>query len=101
MKVEHKADHAVTEASCKEATGKSRAEWFKVLDKHGGIPLGRYAQPAEIADVVIYALEFANICGIDLAAAARALRAAAGCAARPPPGLGGGRQSGGFGPGAQ
>jgi len=29
----------------------------------------RSAIEAEIADVVIYALEFANICGIDLAAA--------------------------------
>jgi uncharacterized protein YndB with AHSA1/START domain len=41
MKVERKADHAVSEASCKEATGKSLAEWFKALDKHGGIELGR------------------------------------------------------------
>jgi len=41
MKVERKADHAVSEASCKEATGKTLAEWFKALDKHGGIPLGR------------------------------------------------------------
>ncbi len=41
MKVERKADHAVSEASCKEATGKSIADWFKALDKHGGIALGR------------------------------------------------------------
>ena len=41
MKVERKADHAVSEASCKEASGKTLAEWFKALDKHGGIPLGR------------------------------------------------------------
>jgi uncharacterized protein YndB with AHSA1/START domain len=41
MKVERKADHAVGEASCKEATGKTLADWFKALDKHGGIPLGR------------------------------------------------------------
>ena len=41
MKVERKSDHAVSEASCKEASGKSLAEWFKALDKHGGIPLGR------------------------------------------------------------
>jgi len=39
--VERKADHAVSEASCKEATGKTLADWFKALDKHGGIPLGR------------------------------------------------------------
>ena len=32
-------------------------------------PKKRPAIEAEIADVVIYALEFANICGIDLAAA--------------------------------
>ena len=32
-------------------------------------PKRRPAIEAEIADVVIYALEFANICGIDLAAA--------------------------------
>jgi hypothetical protein len=43
MKVERKADHAVSEASCKSATGKTVAEWFKALDRHGGIPLGRRA----------------------------------------------------------
>ena len=41
MKVERKSDHAVSEASCKEATGKTLAEWFKALDKHGGVTLGR------------------------------------------------------------
>lgn len=41
MRVERKADHAVSEASCKAATGKSLAEWFKALDRQGGIPLGR------------------------------------------------------------
>jgi uncharacterized protein YndB with AHSA1/START domain len=41
MKVERKSDHAVSEASCRNATGKTLAEWFKALDKHGGIPLGR------------------------------------------------------------
>jgi uncharacterized protein YndB with AHSA1/START domain len=41
MKVERKSDHAVSEASCKEATGKTISDWFKALDKHGGIPLGR------------------------------------------------------------
>ncbi|HVT73562.1 MAG TPA: nucleotide pyrophosphohydrolase [Lacunisphaera sp.] len=35
-------------------------------------PKKRPAIEAEIADVVIYALEFANICGIDLAAAVEA-----------------------------
>src|SRR6187402_640664 len=32
-------------------------------------PKKRAAIEAELADVVVYALEFANICGIDLAAA--------------------------------
>jgi uncharacterized protein YndB with AHSA1/START domain len=41
MKVERKADHAVSESSCKSATGKSLAEWFKALDRHGGVALGR------------------------------------------------------------
>ncbi|HEV7609250.1 MAG TPA: SRPBCC domain-containing protein [Steroidobacteraceae bacterium] len=41
MKVERKSDHAVSEASCKAATGKSLAEWFKALDKQGGIRIGR------------------------------------------------------------
>jgi uncharacterized protein YndB with AHSA1/START domain len=41
MKVERRADRAVSEASCKEATGKTLADWFKALDKHGGISLGR------------------------------------------------------------
>lgn len=41
MKVERKADHAVSEAACKSATGKSLADWFKALDRHGGVALGR------------------------------------------------------------
>ena len=36
MKVERRADHAVSEASCREATGKTLAEWFKTLDELGG-----------------------------------------------------------------
>ena len=43
MKVERKADHAVSDAACKAATGKTLAEWFKALDQHGGVPLGRRA----------------------------------------------------------
>jgi dCTP diphosphatase len=39
-------------------------------------PKKRPAIEAEIADVVIYALEFANICGIDLATAIEAKMAA-------------------------
>lgn len=41
MKVERKADHAVSDTSCKSATGKTLAEWFKALDNHGGVALGR------------------------------------------------------------
>jgi hypothetical protein len=41
MKVERKADHAVSESSCKSATGKSLTEWFKALEQHGGVALGR------------------------------------------------------------
>jgi uncharacterized protein YndB with AHSA1/START domain len=41
MKVERKSDHAVSEAACKDATGRSLADWFKVLDKNGGIAAGR------------------------------------------------------------
>jgi uncharacterized protein YndB with AHSA1/START domain len=41
VKIERRADHAVGEATCKEATGKTLADWFKALDEHGGIPLGR------------------------------------------------------------
>jgi uncharacterized protein YndB with AHSA1/START domain len=41
MKVERKSDHAVSDTSCKSATGKSIAEWFKALDQHGGVALGR------------------------------------------------------------
>ena len=41
MKVERKADHPVSDTSCKSATGKTLAEWFKALDDHGGVALGR------------------------------------------------------------
>ena len=41
MRVERKADHAVSDASCKSATGKTLADWFKALDSHGGVALGR------------------------------------------------------------
>jgi hypothetical protein len=33
MKVGRKADHAVSEGSCRSATGKSLAEWFEALDR--------------------------------------------------------------------
>ena len=41
MRVERKADHAVSESSCKSATCKTLAEWFRALDEHGGVALGR------------------------------------------------------------
>jgi uncharacterized protein YndB with AHSA1/START domain len=50
VKVERKSDHAVSEASCKEATGKSLTEWFKALDKHGGVARGRRALSAWMRD---------------------------------------------------
>jgi uncharacterized protein YndB with AHSA1/START domain len=43
MKVERKADHAVSDHSCKSATGKSLMEWYRALDAHGGVALGRRA----------------------------------------------------------
>jgi uncharacterized protein YndB with AHSA1/START domain len=50
MKVERKADHAVSEAACKEATGKTLADWFKVLDKNGGIAAGRRSLSVQMRD---------------------------------------------------
>jgi uncharacterized protein YndB with AHSA1/START domain len=41
MRVERKSDHAVSDAACKAATGKTLSDWFKALDKHGGVALGR------------------------------------------------------------
>ena len=41
MKVDLKSDHLVNDASCKAATGKTLTDWFKALDKHGGIEIGR------------------------------------------------------------
>lgn len=41
MKVERKSDHAVSDAACKAATGKTLSDWFTVLDEHGGVALGR------------------------------------------------------------
>jgi len=43
VKVERKAEHAVSEASCRSATGKSLAEWHELIDRKGGIALGRRA----------------------------------------------------------
>ena len=50
MKVERKSDHPVSEASCKGATGKSLADWFKALDQHGGIAPGRRALSVWLRD---------------------------------------------------
>jgi uncharacterized protein YndB with AHSA1/START domain len=33
----------VSEASCREATGRTLSEWFNALDRHGGVALGRRA----------------------------------------------------------
>jgi uncharacterized protein YndB with AHSA1/START domain len=41
MKVERKSDHAVGDDSAKAATGKSLADWYKLIDKKGGAGLGR------------------------------------------------------------
>ena len=41
MKVERKSDHAVSDDSCKAATGKSLSEWFEQIDARGGVALGR------------------------------------------------------------
>jgi uncharacterized protein YndB with AHSA1/START domain len=41
VKVERKSDHAVSDAACKAATGKTLGDWFLALDKHGGVALGR------------------------------------------------------------
>jgi uncharacterized protein YndB with AHSA1/START domain len=40
VKVERRADHAIGEAPCRDATGRTLAGWFEVLDAHGGIALG-------------------------------------------------------------
>jgi len=41
VKVERKAEHAVSDASCRSATGKGLAEWHELIDRKGGIALGR------------------------------------------------------------
>jgi uncharacterized protein YndB with AHSA1/START domain len=41
MKVERKSDHPVGDAACKASTGRTLAEWFKLLDQRGGIEAGR------------------------------------------------------------
>lgn len=41
MKVERKAEHAVGDATCKAATGRTLAQWHEMIDGKGGLPLGR------------------------------------------------------------
>jgi uncharacterized protein YndB with AHSA1/START domain len=41
VKVERKSEYPVSDAGAKAATGKSLEEWFKLLDKKGGVELGR------------------------------------------------------------
>jgi uncharacterized protein YndB with AHSA1/START domain len=50
MRVERRADHAVSDSSCKSATGKTLAEWFEALDSHGGAALGRRASSHWLQD---------------------------------------------------
>ena len=41
MKVERKAEHAVSDETCKAATGRTLAEWHGLIDGRGGVELGR------------------------------------------------------------
>ena len=41
MKVERKAEHAVSDETCKAATGRTLAEWHGLIDGRGGLELGR------------------------------------------------------------
>ena len=41
MKVERKAEHAVSDETCKAATGRTLAEWHGLIDDRGGLELGR------------------------------------------------------------
>jgi uncharacterized protein YndB with AHSA1/START domain len=41
MKVERRSEHAVSDATCKAATGRTLVEWHGLLDGRGGLPLGR------------------------------------------------------------
>ena len=41
MKVERKAEHAVSDETCKAATGRTLAEWHGQIDGRGGVELGR------------------------------------------------------------
>ena len=41
MKVERKAEHAVSDETCKAATGRTLADWHGLIDGRGGLELGR------------------------------------------------------------
>jgi len=41
MKIELRSDKPVDDKSCKADTGKTMAEWFKLMDAHGGLAKGR------------------------------------------------------------
>jgi uncharacterized protein YndB with AHSA1/START domain len=41
MKVQRKAEHAVSDETCKAATGRTLTEWHEQIDARGGIALGR------------------------------------------------------------
>jgi uncharacterized protein YndB with AHSA1/START domain len=41
MKIELRSDRTIDDATCKADTGKTMAEWFKVMDAHGGLAKGR------------------------------------------------------------
>jgi uncharacterized protein YndB with AHSA1/START domain len=41
MKIELRSDKPVDDATCKADTGRTMAEWFAVMDAHGGLAKGR------------------------------------------------------------
>jgi uncharacterized protein YndB with AHSA1/START domain len=41
MKVERRAEHAVSDETCKAATGRTLTEWHEQIDERGGVGLGR------------------------------------------------------------
>ncbi len=43
MKVERLSDHEISDASVKAATGHTLGQWFELIDKQGGVALGRRA----------------------------------------------------------
>jgi uncharacterized protein YndB with AHSA1/START domain len=41
MKIELRSDKTIDDATCKADTGKTLAEWFQLMDAHGGLAKGR------------------------------------------------------------